>query len=127
MARRFSANSRRDSGDTGKKDAAASPAASPPSSVKRKSTGFSHKGFESGIKSPKVTDANTILLEKVAEFASKDVYSKGSGECLFSKGDKTADRVHISGGDREVKALYAGLQDHCGVGEKDRPEYGGQM
>ena len=104
-------------------------AASSPSPAKRKSSSasFSFKALESGVKSPKLTDDNTIVLSKTEEIASKDVYSKGSGDVLFSKGDKTAERVHITGGNSAVKGLYGGLQEINGVGTNDRPEFGGVM
>ena len=105
---------------SGKKsaDAAASPPT--PSPVKRKSSSFSHQSFESGIKSPKTGSNNTIVLSKIEEFATKDVYAKGSGDLLFSKGDKTAERVHITGGNSAVKGLYAGLRALQGVGEDEQ-------
>ena len=95
-------------------------AASSPSPAKRKSSSasFSFKALESGVKSPKLTDDNTIVLSKTEEIASKDVVSKGSGDILFSKGDKTAERVHITGGNSAVKGLYGGLQEINGVMKK---------
>ena len=88
---------------------------------------FSHKGFEKGIKSPKVASNNNIKLTKIEELATKDVHAKGSGDLLFSKGDKTAERVHISGGNDAIKGLYAGLRELQGVAENERPEFGGMM
>ena len=104
-------------------------AASSPSPAKRKSSSasFSFKALESGVKSPKLTDDNTIVLSKTEEIASKDVVSKGSGDILFSRGDKTAERVHITGGNSAVKGLYVAMQEQVGVGENDRPEFAGMM
>ena len=120
--------SRKDSNGSGSSSRKGkAPAVTSPSPVKRKSSSFSHKSFESGVKSPKATDENSIVLTKIEEFASKDVFAKGSGDCLFSKGDKTAERVHVVGGNSAVKGLYVGLQEVNGVGENDRPEIAGIM
>ena len=107
--------------------AAARDAAPTPSPVKRKSSNFTFNKLEAGVKSPKAMGDNTLVLEKIAEFADKDVHSKGSGELLFEKGAKTAERVHISGGNSAVKGLYVAMQEKAGVGENDRPEFGGIM
>ena len=107
--------------------AAARDAAPTPSPVKRKSSNFTFNKLESGVKSPKPTGDNTLVLSKIAEFADKDVHSKGSGELLFEKGAKTAERARISGGNSAVKGLYVAMQEQVGVGENDRPEFAGMM
>ena len=111
----------------GEAAATARDAAPTPSPVKRKSSNFTFNKLEAGVKSPKAMGDNTLVLEKIAEFADKDVHSKGSGELLFEKGAKTAERVHISGGNSAVKGLYVAMQEKAGVGENDRPEFGGMM
>ena len=72
-------------------------AASSPSPAKRKSSSasFSFKALESGVKSPKLTDDNTIVLSKTEEIASKDVVSKGANQKTLISVTKGAQRQDV--------------------------------
>ena len=79
----------------------------------------------SAIKGSRREDNNEVTLDKVPEYADKDVYSRESQDLLFSAGEKTAERVRITASNHAIRNLYRGFQELCGVGEKDRPEFGG--